>query len=331
MSMMRLCVLAAIAVSLVAAQTPKSAGCTNATGTNGLFENTTAPCAQQTQCTTAYNTCISQSTTLNCTLAQGCIAARMACLFAASDNTTGCTGLAAVKLSLMTVASGKATFNTTDAYNSCKATACKWLNGTFNGQGTNCTLDYGKLCGSPIAVVATLLFQGNFTAILADPAKRKAFADAIANDIARALRVDVVIIRRMFIAGSRRQATQTLVVEVEVPGVSASNAAFAAAFTALAANPGAFLTSASAVYTSLTGQTLTVLKIGTGTSSAAFSKIPVPTTARPATSAPSTARPGSNTTARPPTPPTPAPGSSSSSIMASAVAAIVVAATALLF
>ena len=327
--MMRLCVLAAIAVSLVAAQTPKSAGCTNATGSNGLFENTTAPCAQQTHCTTAYTTCISQSTTLNCTLAQGCIAARMACLMAASDNTTGCTGLAAVKLSLMTVASGKANFNTTDAFNSCKATACKWLNSTFAGQGTNCTLDYGKLCGSPIAVVATLLFQGNFTAILADPVKRKQFADAIANDIARALRVDVVIIRRMFIAGSRRQALQTLVVEVEVPGVSASNAAFAAAFTALAANPGSFLTSASAVYTSLTGQTLTVLKIGTGSSSAAFSKIPVPTTARPATAVPSTARPSGNTTARPPTP---APGSSSSaSVMASAIAAIVVAATALLF
>ena len=327
--MMRLCVLAAIAVSLVAAQTPKSAGCTNATGSNGLFENTTAPCAQQTHCTTAYTTCISQSTTLNCTLAQGCIAARMACLMAASDNTTGCTGLAAVKLSLMTVASGKANFNTTDAFNSCKATACKWLNSTFAGQGTNCTLDYGKLCGSPIAVVATLLFQGNFTAILADPVKRKQFADAIANDIVRALRVDVVIIRRMFIAGSRRQALQTLVVEVEVPGVSASNAAFAAAFTALAANPGSFLTSASAVYTSLTGQTLTVLKIGTGSSSAAFSKIPVPTTARPATAVPSTARPSGNTTARPPTP---APGSSSSaSVMASAIAAIVVAATALLF
>jgi hypothetical protein len=328
--MMRLCVLAAIAVSLVAAQTPRSAGCTNATGVNGLFENTTTPCAQQTQCTTAYTTCISQGgNTVNCTLAQGCIAARMACLFAASDNTTGCTGLNQVKLSLLTVASGKATFNNTDAFNSCKATACKWLNSTFSGAGTNCTLDYGKLCGSPIVVVATLLFQGNFTAILADPVKRKAFADAIAKDIAKALGVDVVVIRRMFIAGSRRQATQTLVVEVEVPGVSASNAAFAAAFAALAANPAAFLTSASAVYTSLTGQTLTILKIGTGTSSAAFSKIPVPTTARPATSAPTTARPttNSNTTARPATH---APGTSGS-VMASAIAAIVVAATALLF
>ncbi len=72
MSMMRLCVLVA--------------GCTNAAGTNSLFENTTAPCAQQTQCTSAYATCISASTGENCTHAQGCIAARMACLFAAPDS-----------------------------------------------------------------------------------------------------------------------------------------------------------------------------------------------------------------------------------------------------
>lgn len=331
--MMRFAVLTAlIAVTLASAQTPRTAGCTNATGTAGLFANTTSPCAQQTACEASFNTCIGTSTVANCTLAALCIGARVSCLNAAAANTTGCGGLNGVQLSLLKVASGQQLFNESDAYKSCAATACRWLNSTFSGAGTNCTLDFDHLCVSPVVAVATLLFRGNFTAILADPVKRQAFADAIGRDLSRALRV-LVRIRRMFIAGTRRQAQQTLVVEVEAPGVSANNAAFKAAFDAVAANPGAFLTEASASYTALTGQTLTILKIGTGSSSAAFSSIPIPTTARPATTTTTTSQ------APPPTPattraPTVAPGTSTSSgslARSLAAAAMVAVISALLF
>jgi hypothetical protein len=157
------------------------------------------------------------------------------------------------------------------------------LNDTFSGAGGGCPLNYQALCPSPIAVVATALFQGNFTAILNDPAKRKEFADAVALDVARAVRIEEVGIRRMSIAGSRRQARQTLIVEIAIPGVSANNAAFATAFAAFAANPAAALSSVSAAYSRFTGQTLTILRIGIGGGASAFSLIPVPTTGRPAT------------------------------------------------
>lgn len=331
--MMRFAVLTAlIAVTLASAQTPRSAGCTNATGTAGLFANATSPCAQQTACEASFNTCIGTGTVANCTLATMCIGARFVCLNAAAANTTGCVGLNGVHMSLLKVAAGDQLFNESDAYKSCAATACRWLNSTFSGAGTNCTLSLDTLCGSPVVAVATLLFRGNFTAILADPVKRQAFADAIARDLSRALRV-LVRIRRMFIAGTRRQAQQTLVVEVEAPGVSANNAAFKTAFAAVAANPSAFLTEASASYTALTGETLTVLKIGTGSSSAAFSSIPVPTTARPATTTTTT-----TSQAPPPTPettraPTVAPSSTSSGSIARslAAAALVAVLSALLF
>jgi hypothetical protein len=333
-TMMRFAVLTAlIAVTLASAQTPRSAGCTNATGSAGLFANTTSPCAQQTACETSYNTCIGTSNVANCTLAALCIGARITCLNAAAANTTGCVGLNGVHVSLLKVAAGDQLFNESDAYKSCAATACRWLNSTFSGAGTNCTLSFDTLCSSPVVAVATLLFRGNFTAILADPVKRQAFADAIGRDLSRALRV-LVRIRRMFIAGTRRQAQQTLVVEVEAPGVSANNAAFKTAFAAVAANPSAFLTEASASYTALTGETLTVLKIGTGSSSAAFSSIPVPTTARPATTTTTT-----TSQAPPPTPattraPTVAPGTSTSSgslARSLAAAAVVAVISALLF
>jgi hypothetical protein len=332
--MMRFAVLTAlIAVTLASAQTPRSAGCTNATGTTGLFANSTSPCAQQTACEASFNTCIGTGTAANCTLAALCIGARVSCLNAAAANTTGCVGLNGVQLSLLKVAAGTQLFNESDAYMSCAATACRWLNSTFSGAGTNCTLDFDTLCVSPVVAVATILFRGNFTAILADPVKRAAFADAIGRDMSRALRVKCRV-RRMFIAGTRRQAQQTLVVEIEAPGVAANNAAFKSAFDAVAANPGAFLTEASASYTSLTGQTLTILKIGTGSSSAAFSSIPVPTTARPATSAPTTSAPpptpASNTTRAPTVAPT--TSTSSGSLARSlAAAAMVAVISALLF
>jgi hypothetical protein len=232
-------------------------------------------------------------------------------------------------MSLLNVASGKQLFNESDAYKSCAASACHWLNATFAGAGTNCSLNTENLCLSPVVAVATILFRGNFTAILADAAKRAAFADAIGRDMSRALRV-LCRVRRMFIAGTRRQAQQTLVVEIEAPGVSASNPAFKAAFDAVAANPGAFLTEASASYASLTGGTLTILRIGTGGSSTAFSSIPIPTTARPATT---------NSSVPPPTPettraPVVAPGSSSTSgslARSLAAAALVAIVSALLF
>lgn len=311
---MRLCVLAAfIAAGLVAAQTPFH-GCTVPTGTTtGLYANTTvAACAQQTACITAYTACLGTGTTLNCTRAVECVGARYECMNAAAANTTGCPALTNLYLSIMQVSAGDL-WNSSAAYKSCAASACHALNETFSGLGTNCTIDNSLLCKSPVVFVATLLFSGNFTAILANSVQREAFAKAIAHDLSVALKIVGIYVSRMYIAGAKRQAAQTLVVEVQVPGVSSKNAAFQAAFTAVAANPSQFLTTASATYTAATGQTLTVLKVGAGTGSTAFSSIPVPTTAKPATSAP------------PSPPPTPAPFTNPTTTTSGAVAQSVLA------
>jgi hypothetical protein len=331
MSLLRVCAVAVIAACLVAAQ-PRL-GCPALSGSSALFTNTSSTCAQETACTNEWTTCIAKNTT-SCENAAICIATRFACLFTAAANTTGCRQLNNVQLALLRVSSGSQRFNASDAGLSCAASACRWLNESLAGnRGQNCSLDYDALCQSPIFAVATIVFRGNFSAILADPVKREALANAIRADFARALKLVIaqIRIRRLYIVGSRRQATQTLVAEVEVAGVSANNADFATTIAAIKANPGSFFTSTSSAYSSLNpGQTLEVTGVGVGTASAAFSSgIPTGTTAAPTTRASNTTAAPAGTTSAPSSTtraPTASTTTTSGSGITSAVLAVVAAA-----
>jgi hypothetical protein len=297
----RLCVLAAVLVaSIASAATPFTDGCQSQSDTGRtVYANKTTGCTAVNTCSTNYAACLPTSeTTVNCTRANECIGKFLTCLNGAVDS-TGCgTVLADLKLSLLSVTNGER-YNLSAAYKSCVATSCALVNESYSGGGANCTLDVTTLCVSPVNFIATLLLRGSFTAILADAGKRSRFEAALVSDLIRALNIDRITIRRMYIAGSKRQALQTLVVEVQVPGVSANNAAFAAAFTALKNSGSSWATSANAVYRAETGQDLVVLGVGAGGASSAFSSIPIPTTASPSTAAPTTRSPTASTTGSP--------------------------------
>lgn len=335
MSLLRICAAAIVAACLVAAQDVPRLGCPTLSGSTALFTNTSSTCTQATACGTDFTTCVAKNTT-SCENAVACIATRFTCLFTAAANTTGCRQLNNLQLSLLRVSAGSDRFNTSDAGASCHASACRWLNESLSSNlGRNCTIDYDALCQSPIFAVATIVFRGNFSAILADPVKREALANAIRRDFAKALKLVLaqIRIRKLYIVGSRRQAAQTLVAEVEVAGVSANNADFATTIAAIKANPSGFFSQTSSAYSSLNpGQTLQITGVGVGGASAAFSGgIPTGTTAAPAT----TTR-ASNSTAAPTTagttaaPTTRAPSASttttSGSGITSAVLAVVAAA-----
>jgi hypothetical protein len=239
--MMRFAVLSAlIAVTLASAQTPRSVGCPLAVGTSGLFANTTSPCAQQTACETGFDNCLWNSALKNCTLASMCVGARIECMMAAAANTSGCVGLNGLHTSLLKVAAGDQQFSESDAYKSCAATACLWLNSSYLGFGTNCALNFGTLCPSPIFAVVSLLFRGNFTS----PVTRQSFAGAVALDMSRAFALPTRT-RRVFIAGARRQSEQTIAVEIEVVGTSNNNAAFKTIVGRVAADAGWYLPNAA--------------------------------------------------------------------------------------
>jgi hypothetical protein len=292
-------------------RTPRTFGCPEAVGYTGLFANTTNPCAQQTACETAFNTCMGNSTVANCTLASICIGARTACLIGAAANVSGCVGLNGLHSSVLKLDSETEIYSSSDAYRSCAATTCGWLRDTFSGAGIDCPLVYDSLCPfRPVAVV-TLLLRGNFTAIVSDTVKRQAFGDAIARDflifgIRAWTNLDVAVrVRRMFVSGTRRQQSeQTLVVETEVSGVSPKNTALRYSIAVLAGNRNVTRWEISKLYTNFTGQTLSFLNIAVGTSSTAFSASPVnvttanpvPTTANPATTRAPTMGPSTTST-----------------------------------
>jgi hypothetical protein len=307
----RLCVLAAVLVaSIASAATPFADGCQSQSDTGRtVYANKTTGCTAVNTCSTNYAACLPTSqTTVNCTRANECVGKFLMCLNGAVDS-TGCgTVLADLKLSLLSVTNGER-YNLSAAYKSCVATSCALVNESFIGGGANCTLDVTTLCVSPVNFIATLLLRGAFSAILADSTKRSKFEAALLADLFRALKIALITIRRMYIAGSKRQALQTLVVEVQVPGVSANNAAFSAAFTALKNSGSSWATSANAVYKAETGQDLVVLGVGAGGASSAFSSIPIPTTASPPTPAPTTRSPTASTTGSPATTGTPPSGS----------------------
>jgi hypothetical protein len=284
----------------VSAQTPRTTDCAhvNATGNStGVYGNSPRPCPAQLSCEMGYSTCLGTSAAVNCTLAAQCIAERMSCFNTAASDVVSCVGLNQLQLAQVAVASGQVMFNMTDVFKSCLATSCHLLNSSSSGLGSNCTLNYQTLCPSPVNTAVTLLLQGPFLPILVDSSQRAAFSNALGADLTNAFRI-VTTVNRLFIAGSRRQAQQSVVAEVEVEGVSASYAPFRAAFGAVAGAPNEFLPHASALFMSFTGQPMTVLKIGIGSSSSAFSYPGDSTVAPPVTSIPT---PGPVATPQPPT------------------------------
>jgi len=95
----------------------------------------------------------------SCTMAAGCAAKFIACVNAASSDTSCATDLADLKASQVALAAG-AVYNTTAEYSACKHAACVFMNqSAADGCGT-AGIPYMEICPAPFTYTGSLTLGG---------------------------------------------------------------------------------------------------------------------------------------------------------------------------
>jgi hypothetical protein len=328
---------------MATAASAQYSGAANACGTTptALFGNsstTGSGCSKAIACQTAYCACIGAGAPTNfvcgaftgghmpnCTVSAKCIATKMLCMTAASEE--GCADLKDLKLSNLAIAGGQL-YNASTGFKACKYEACKMLNATVSGG--NCSLNFDELCASPVKYVFALLIKGKWSKFISDAAKKLGLSNALAADMSRKLRF-VCIVKTLFIRSNRRRQTESnLAVTFEASGVTANNADLKAAI-ASAQTDKTFLTSTQSVYVAENpGESFTVVGISAGSASSAVfskvaSKVASRTTATTTTTTGTTATSTTTTTGTTATSTTGSDSSRSGAATQSLLAAVVVA------
>jgi hypothetical protein len=257
-------------------------------------------CAGAQTCTSPFQLCIqplfNQS---RCSEVGSCIQRRIACLNAAATNSSQCTMALTIRFEMLGLAAGSSTYYPSSTlYLACKVASGVWLNESSLGQCD--PQDYlTEACRAPVSTNISISFQGTFSFLSQQESKQRFFA-ALTTDLTKVFTPAKVSLTRVFVAGRRRQALQTLIAQANLDGVSSLSSAFLQRYSAIALNPQAYFSLVSSAYNQLTGGGLLVvsamaidtLDSGTGPLAATFNYTLSPTT----TSRPSAASPGSGPT-----------------------------------
>jgi len=161
-----------VVLACIAAIAAAQSACPSSTLTSYYTDSTcsTDTSAMSTWCTcigktytSSSNTCTGTSTTsASCATFASCGATYFATLNTAAAAGSSCTGLAALKTPLVTLALGTTNYSSSDVETSCKAVACAIANVSYSTCVSSIDSLYSTLCVNPYTYVLVIVITGNF-------------------------------------------------------------------------------------------------------------------------------------------------------------------------
>lgn len=223
---LRLCqvvLVAALAMLAAASATCSSSGATN------TFDPKASNCTAVTTCMASLCTCAGGTVTntgkcntpsTTCDAGTVCMRTYVQCVQnaiasanASTDATCRAWGVSLNAISLtLTGSNGSVAYKASPLYTDCQSFSCNVLNSTTS-DWASCSVDYRRMCVSPVAATLHLSLKGNWSFILNNETAKKAIIKALEDDLSLIFGAPVYV-ESVSIATSRRAAGDLVVVFV---------------------------------------------------------------------------------------------------------------------